>query len=347
MAHLGQGQSANRQAAGRLSMALGVILVFMVVEVAGGIISGSLALLADATHMLTDALALGIALSAQWIAGRPARGDLHFGYRRIQVLAAFVNGIALLLLMAWICVEALKRAYAPVDVSWRPMLAIALLGLLANGIAFRILHRVSGNDINVRGAMLHVVSDLVGSVAAVMAALIIAWTGYTRIDPILSFLVAALIARSAIKLLRDASHVLLEGAPPNFDIQRLVEDVKATTPDIADIHNVRVWQLTPGHSRLTMHARLKTREAVDEALAAIKLRLAEVHGIEESTIQIEFDDSCPDNDPAHADLIAATRAAKAAMGHDCGHDHGHDHGHAHGHSHGHPSASTGAVSSAA
>lgn len=312
-------------------MALAVILVFMVIEVAGGVISGSLALLADATHMLTDALALALALSAQWIAGRPARGDLHFGYRRFQVLAAFVNGIALLLLMAWIVFEAVKRAYVPVDVSWRPMLAVAVIGLIANGIAFRILHHAGGQDINVRGAMLHVVSDLVGSVAAVAAALIIATTGFTRIDPILSVLVALLIARSAVRLLRDASHVLLEGAPANFDIERLVDDLKATAPAVVDIHRVQVWQLTPGHTRLTMHARMKSRDGVDGALAAIKRRLGEAHGIEESTVQIEFEDCCPDSDPAQIQVIAEARRAASSQA--CGHDHEHDHGHAHGHQH--------------
>ena len=192
-AHAGDGK--------RLLAAFFVIAVFMVVEAIGGFISGSLALLADATHMLTDSFALALAASAQWFANRPADKKLHFGYRRTQVLAAFVNGIALAFLLLWIVFEAVHRFFfEPVSVQWPLMLNVAIIGLLANGVAFFILHNSKSDNVNVRGALLHVISDLVGSVAAIIAAIVIATTGWMKIDPILSIAVAALIGRSAWRL---------------------------------------------------------------------------------------------------------------------------------------------------
>ncbi len=279
----------------RLAAAFCVIAVFMVVEAVGGIVSGSLALLADATHMLTDALALALAASAQWLAGRPADNRLHFGYRRTQVLAAFVNGIALAFLLAWIFIEALRRFFfAPVDVDWSLMLNVAFLGLLANGVAYLILHGSSSANMNVRGAMLHVVSDLLGSVAAIIGALIIATTGWTRIDPILSIIVALLIGRSAWRLLRETAHVLMEGAPTHIDVEKLVVDLRRAAPEVADIHQVQIWQLTPDEIRLTMHAKIKSPDHVESALQRMKAFLEANYGIDQSTVQVETGDECPD-----------------------------------------------------
>lgn len=283
----------------RLTAALAVIVVFMVVEVAGGLLSGSLALLADAAHMLTDALALTLALSAHWMSARPADRRLHFGYRRMQVLAAFINGIALFALMTWIVFEAVRRAITPIAVAWAPMLAIAALGLLANAFAFRLLHRAGENNINIRGAMLHVASDLLGSVAAIVAAIVIWLSGWTRIDPILSLFVAVLIGRSALKLLRETTHILLEGAPSDIDVDVLAADLAGANPAIENIHSVRIWQLTPDQPRLTLHARIRDGALSDEALQALKSRLEERYGIEESTIQIETAFGCPDHDHQH------------------------------------------------
>ncbi|MFZ5617121.1 MAG: cation diffusion facilitator family transporter [Pseudomonadota bacterium] len=284
----------HRTDGGRLIAAFAVIVVFMIVEVVGGILSGSLALLADAAHMMTDGLALLLALSAHWMSARPANRQLHFGYRRAQVLAAFVNGIALLLLTAWIIYEAWRRSITPIDVAWAPMLAIAALGLFANGVAFRLLHGAGERNINIKGAMLHVASDLLGSVAAVAAAVVIWLTGWMRIDPILSLLVAALIARSAIKLLRETTHILLEGAPQDIDVEAMTGDLASAIPAIEDIHSVRIWQLTPDQIRLTLHARLREGAVAADALKILKRRLEERYGIHESTIQIEPACSCPD-----------------------------------------------------
>lgn len=278
----------------RLLVAFAVISVFMVVEAVGGILAGSLALVADAVHMLTDAFALGLAVSAQWWSRRPADDRLHFGYRRTQVLAAFVNGLFLSALLGWIVYEAVMRLLTPIEVEWQSMLIIALIGLGANAVAYLVLHGAPTRDINIRGAMLHVMSDMLGSVAAVIAALVIMTTGWTRIDPILSLLVAALIGRSALRLLRETSHILLEGAPRDIDVARLIEGVKQAAPNVVDVHDVYIWQLTPEHPRLTLHACIAEEGVAASTLDSIKTFLEEKYGISESTVQIEVGTECPD-----------------------------------------------------
>ena len=315
--HAFTGHAQHSADGGRLIAAFFVILVFMVVEIIGGVISGSLALLADAAHMMTDAFALALAASAHWMSARPASGNLHFGYRRLQVIAAFVNGIALVALMSWIIYEAVRRSITPIDVEWAPMLVIAALGLAANAIAFRLLHQAGERNINIKGAMLHVASDLLGSIAAVIAAIVIWQTGWTRIDPILSIFVALLIARSAVKLLKETTHILLEGAPQHIDAEALAKDLIGAMDGIEDIHSVKISQLTPEQLRLTLHARLKDGVAAADALRALKSKLEETYGIQDSTIQIEAGCACPDS---------------PAAGNPHGDKGGHDRDH-HGHSH--------------
>ena len=297
---LAHGHSHETTDGRRLIAALAVISVFMVVEFIGGLLSGSLALIADASHMMTDAVALALAASAHWLSMRPADGKLHFGYRRFQVLAAFVNGIALVVLMAWIVWEAIRRSIDPVAVEWRTMLVIAVLGLIANVIAFRLLHTSATQNINVRGAMLHVIGDLLGSVAAVVAAVVIALSGWTRIDPLLSILVAALIGYSAYRLLRETAHILLEGAPEGIDAGEVARDLASVSGDIEDVHSVQLWQLTPDHPQATLHVRLRNGAATQDTLALVKARLSERFGIRDSTVQIETGGCCDDGaQPPH------------------------------------------------
>lgn len=309
--------------------AFAVITIFMVVEAVGGWLSGSLALLADAAHMLTDSLALGLAASAHFISARPADARLHFGYHRAQVLAAFVNGVFLVVLLVWIVTEAVRRFITPVEVDAGPMLLIAALGLGANAVAFLILHNARANDLNTRGAMLHVVGDLLGSVAAIVAALVIMGTGFTRIDPLLSIVVAALIGRSAYRLLRDAGHILLQGAPSSIDVAGLAAAVRNAAPQVADVHDVRIWQITPEQATITLHARIRNPVEADTALDRIKSVLDERFGIRQSTIQIELGDACPD--ALCGELRSTVRPSKVCE----------VHGHAHAHGscgHGHPHA---------
>lgn len=280
-------------------MAFGVIVTFMIVEVIGGVLSGSLALLADATHMLTDALALGLAASAQYFSARPADDKLHFGYRRAQVLAAFVNGVLLAVLLVWIVFEAVHRFMNPVEVNAQLMLWVAVAGFVANAIAFFILHRREERNLNMRGAMLHVVSDLMGSVAAVIAALVIASTGWLAIDPLLSIAVAFLIGVSALRLVRETGHILLEGAPTDIDVNELKQSVVEAVTQIKGVHNVQISQITPEQPRLTMHACVGDARDAATALAMAKSFLEEKYHIRHSTIQVEIGDECPDGGQAH------------------------------------------------
>jgi cobalt-zinc-cadmium efflux system protein len=260
---------------------------FMLAEAAGGYLAGSLALLADAGHMLTDTAALTMAFAASRLARRPADPRRSYGYQRIQVLAALVNSLALLGLIAWLAVEAVQRLLAPQPVDARLMLVIALLGAALNvGVAL-LLRRGHDQDLNLGAAYAHVLSDLAGSVAASLAAVIILTTGWTRADPLLSLLIAALIARLAIRLLRRSSHILMEGTPEGIDARRLAAELVEALPGVEDVHHVHAWSLGSRHALVTLHARLRPGQEPDEALAAIKRWLAGRYGIEHSTIQLE------------------------------------------------------------
>ena len=193
------------------------------------------------------------------------------------------------------------------------MLFVAIVGLAANGVAFRILHRPNEHNINVRGAMLHVISDLLGSVVAVVAALVIAFTGWLRVDPILSLLVAMLIARSAAGLLREAGHILLEGAPPGVNKEELAEALQNASHDVDDVHAVQIWQLTPEQPRINVHARLRKGADAQEALRILKEKLADDYNISESTIQFEYDASCPDCPQTPETVLDQTSSTEPAV----------------------------------
>ncbi len=296
----------------RLIWAFGVIVVVMVVEFVGGLMTGSLALLADATHMFADAFALGLAASAQYIARRPADRRMHFGYRRAQVLAAFMNGTILLVLLAWILAEAIQRLLEPIAVNGGPMLWIAGIGLLANGFVLFMLHSANSNNLNIRGATLHVIGDLLSSFAAVAAALMIYFFNMMIFDPLLSMLVAVLIGISAVRLLKETGHILLEGAPQQIDLELLAKGVIAAAPGVKDVHEVKIWQLTPEDARLTMHARIASSADAEKALELIKDFLEHNYGIRQSTVQIEIGEGCPDHEAnAHATRAPAAARAKA------------------------------------
>jgi cobalt-zinc-cadmium efflux system protein len=264
---------------------------FMVVEVGGGIAAGSLALLADAGHMLTDCAALALAWMAFRIGQRPQDARRSYGYHRFQVLAAFVNGLALIAIVGWIVIEAARRLLAPVEVLGGLMLVIAVLGLLVNLAAFWILHGGDRENLNIRSAALHVIGDLLGSVAAIVAALVIFWTGWTPIDPLLSLLVALLILRSAWQLVRRSAHILLEGTPDWLDVERLSAELAAAVPEVENVHHVHCWMLTQERPLLTMHARLRAGADHYQILLAIQELLRRDYGIGHATIQLE---------PAHA-----------------------------------------------
>ncbi len=272
----------------RVTIALVLTGTFMVVEVIGGIISGSLALLADAGHMLTDTMALALAAFAFHVSKRPADGRLTYGYQRFQILAAFVNGLSLLLIVGWILYEAVSRFLVPEQVMGRTMLIVAALGLVVNIIAFVVLHGGDRENLNIRGAALHVAGDLLGSVAAIVAAIVIIFTGWMAIDPLLSIAVAILILKSAWLLVKRSAHVLLEGAPEWLDVGEMQANLVKQIPEVTSIHHVHVWGLTPQDLMLTMHVSVDA-DPIDPTsiIRRVKAQLREDYGIGHSTIEIE------------------------------------------------------------
>ncbi len=274
----------------RVMIALVLTASFMVVEVVGGIISGSLALLADAGHMLTDTMALALAAVAFHVSNRPASPSLSYGYQRFQILAAFVNGLALLVVVGWIFIEAVRRFLTPTEILAGTMLKVAILGLVVNVIAFAVLHGGDRDNLNIRAAALHVAGDLLGSVAAIVASVVILWTGFLPVDPLLSIAVAFLILKSAWQLVKRSAHVLLEGAPDWLDVTEMEARIVAGVPMINSIHHVHVWGLTPQDLMLTMHVELDGSCAQPaEQIRQVKSILEERYGIGHSTIEIEFD----------------------------------------------------------
>ena len=290
-----QEQSKSDSDIKRVQIALVLTAMFMVIEVIGGILSGSLALLADAGHMLTDTMALTLAAVAFGVSARPADSKRSYGYHRFQILAAFVNGLSLLVIVGWILIEAARRLISPPEVMGTMMLIVASAGLLVNIIAFIVLHGGDRENLNIRGAALHVAGDLLGSIAAIVAAIVIIFTGWMPIDPILSVAVALLILRSAWYLVKRSAHILLEGAPEWLDQDSMQNRLVERIPAINSIHHVHVWGLTPQHLMLTMHVALNdTPPDATAVIRRVKGILREDFGIRHSTIEIETDD-CADH----------------------------------------------------
>lgn len=261
---------------------------FMVAEVVGGFLSGSLALIADAGHMLTDTAALALAWAGFRFGRRAPDARRSYGYLRFEVLAGFVNALALILLVIWIAWEAAMRLISPAPVLAGPMFVIAVLGLLVNAGVFWLLSRGDRDHINIKGALLHVLGDLLGSVAAILAAVVIWATGWTPVDPILSVLLSALVLRSGWALLKSSLHILMEGVPPGLDLPRLRADLREV-PGVADVDHIHVWSITSGRVMATMTLRLAEGARPAAVTAALKSRLAERHGIGHSTVEIDWE----------------------------------------------------------
>lgn len=263
---------------------------FMLAEVVGGVLAGSLALLADAGHMVSDFASLVLAWVGFRIARRPADNLRTYGFARFSVLAAFTNGVALAAIAVWILVEAAIRLFEPHTVLAGMMLWIAAGGLAVNIAAFAILHGADRSNLNVRGALAHVAGDLLGSVAAIAAAVIIMTTGWMMADPLLSAVVAGILIKSSWGIIRDSGHVLLEGAPGQFDIAKVSDDLAAHVEGVLDIHHAHVWSLDGRHPMMTLHARLSDGVDAAAAIRAIKARLRGRHGVDHATVEIEQDE---------------------------------------------------------
>ncbi|MBI1361300.1 MAG: cation diffusion facilitator family transporter [Alphaproteobacteria bacterium] len=274
----------------RIGVAALLTGAFMGVELAGGLIAGSLALMADAGHMLSDFASLALAWFGFRIARRPADALRTFGFRRFSVLAAFTNGLALVAVAGWIILEAVMRLMSPEGVLAGPMLWIASAGLVVNILSFAVLHGADRSNLNVRGALLHVAGDLFGSLAAIAAALIIMTTGWTRADPLLSILVAAIILRSAWVLIADAGHILLEGAPRHLDLADIGRDLAGNIEGVLNIHHAHAWSIDEKKLMMTLHACISDDASGPEIVGRIKQRLADVHGVAHATVEIGHDD---------------------------------------------------------
>jgi cobalt-zinc-cadmium efflux system protein len=272
----------------RLFFAMLITGAFMLAEVTGGVIAGSLALLADAAHMLGDFVALALAWAAIRMAKKSPDLRRSFGYHRFQVLAAFVNGISLLVIAVWILITALGRIITPWDVAAEPMLVIASLGLVVNLIVFRILTSGEHQNMNMRGAALHVLGDLLGSVAAVGAAILILAFGWMRADPLLSIVAAGLIVSAGHRIVKQAGHILLEGTPEEVDPGQVSAQLMMRIPEIIDIHHVHIWSLTDERPVLTLHARVSAEVEHDRIMSDIHQALESLFGVRHATVQLEY-----------------------------------------------------------
>jgi cobalt-zinc-cadmium efflux system protein len=274
----------------RLGAVLALTLGFMVVEAVGGWISGSLALLADAGHMLTDAGALGLSLLSGWIALRPANDNKTYGYQRWEILAALINGAALFGIAAWVIVEAVQRIQHPQPIRAELFLIVAAAGLLVNLLGMRMLHSLRHGSLNTRGAYLHLLGDALGSAGALAAAAIIWLTGWTLADPIISIALSLLILLGAWRLLRESTDILLEGVPGHVSMPE-VQQCMLAVPGVTAVHDLHVWTVTSGMVAMSGHAIVPELASHPEVLEGIRGEMARL-GIAHVTIQLEIQHEC-------------------------------------------------------
>ena len=283
--HAHDHRSASRRS---LSFALALIMVYMVVEVVGGLISGSLALLADAGHMLTDGAAIGLALLAIWVSGRPASIEQTFGFHRTEILAAMLNALSLWLISALIFFEASRRLNDDLQVDGGLMLGVGAVGLLVNLAAAWALHRSSGESLNVEGAFLHVVADLLGSVAVVAGGILVLAFEWNIADPIFGIVIGVLILASSLRLLWKGVHVLMEGTPAHLDLLHLCQRLEELE-GVTGVHDIHAWTITTGYDALSAHVTADPTVMQDPnpVLQALRDIASSEFGIGHVTIQLE------------------------------------------------------------
>lgn len=288
--------AANRN---RLVVVFALTLAVFVVELVGGLVSNSLALLADAGHMLTDVAGIGLALLAIWFAGRPASGGRTFGYLRLEILAAVVNAVLLFGASAFILVEAWRRLAEPPEIATGLMLGVALLGLGANAVSLFLLRRAQGESLNMRGAYLEVMGDFAGSAAVIVAAIVIGLTGWTPADAVASAFIGLLIIPRTWRLLRDAVDILLEATPKGIDLDEVRSHI-LRAKGVADIHDLHAWTITSGMNVLSAHVVLDEGADPPEVLDELCRCLSGDFDIEHSTFQLETHDRLRLEEAPHA-----------------------------------------------
>jgi len=286
-----------------LTVALAITASMMLIETAGGFLSGSLALLADASHMLTDAAALGLSLFAFWLSSRPQTVSRTFGWHRFEIFAAFINGIALWAIAGVIGYEAFKRLAAPPEIRSGLMMLIAGIGLASNVAVGAILFRERTRSMNIKGAFLHVLADALGSIGVLSAALLIKITGSYAWDPIVSAGVCVLILWSSGRLVRDSFHVLMEGAPAHLDVSAVQETLR-NVPGVVGVHDLHVWTITSGFISLSAHVKIARGQDVQEIIRRAQLAVSSRFQVVHTTFQPEIAEeagcetaSCPEIPP--------------------------------------------------
>ncbi|MCF8466304.1 MAG: cation diffusion facilitator family transporter [Sneathiella sp.] len=273
---------------------------YMVLQAVGGLLSGSLALIADSGHMLSDTAALGLAWFAFLLAKKPADQKRSYGYHRFQIMAAFTNGVTLFFIAGWIIFEAIQRLISPGEVLAGPMLVIAAGGLAINVAGFLVLHRGDKDNVNMQGALIHIMGDMLGSVAAIAAAIIIMLTGWMAADPLLSVLVAVIILKSAYSLVRRSGHILLEGTPDHLDMMLIRDKLIAYLPEIVDVHHMHAWSLTAEKPIVTMHIQIEPAADLATTLKQVNAFLLSEFEIDHATIQLEHG-ACAESSMVGAD----------------------------------------------
>jgi cobalt-zinc-cadmium efflux system protein len=269
-----------------LLVALVLVLGFAAVEAVAGLVADSLALLADAAHMLSDGVSLGLALGASWLATRPASPNRSFGYRRAEILAALANGALLVALALWIFVAAAQRLSDPPEVQAGTVLAVGSAGLLVNLVAAGVLSRAAGESLNVRAALLHVRADVLASAGVIAAALVLLLTGWERIDPLVSILIAVLVLASSWGILRESTEILMERTPSGIDAERVGVEM-AALPGVIEVHDLHIWTITSGFPSLSAHVTVEA--AADCHLIRLELEelLRDRFGLDHTTLQVE------------------------------------------------------------
>lgn len=300
--HAGHSHAPKVSASNQRAVLIGLVLTgtFMIAEVVGGVLSGSLALIADAGHMLTDTVALFLAWLGFKLGSRPADARRSFGYSRLEVLAGLINAVSLFALVGWIAYEAVQRFFEPQEVLAGPMFIVAVLGLFINLGVFWILQGADKDHVNIKGATLHVLGDLLGSVAAIVAAVVIWLTGWMPIDPILSVLVSLLILRSAWALLTRTFNILMEGAPDGFEPEVVKAALVEKVPGLASVGHLHVWSLSSGQTMATLEIGLEAGAEPQRVTEAVKAALAEEHQISHATVEIDWSGRAADCPAQHA-----------------------------------------------
>lgn len=283
---------------GRIKLALLATCVYMIAETIGGYLTNSLALLADAGHMLTDVAALTLTLTAFWFAARPANPRKTYGYYRLEILAAFVNGVALVLISLWIFYEAYERFFTSPEIKSAGIIAVAAGGLATNLLCAYLLHGSHEHDLNLRGAWLHVVSDALGSVAAISAGVLVLVFGWTAADSLSSALIALIIIFGSWRLIRESVNVLLEGTPSHINLSAL-EDSMLKTKGVQAVHDLHVWTITSRRDALSAHVVYQKNASADQVLRRLQREITERFGIAHLTIQMEMPEA--DDNPCLED----------------------------------------------